>query len=383
MAMQAPLRLLTSLRGSVEIGLSLAIAVATATFVATPLILPSVATRYDVDTGAAGAFSAAQLGAFVIGSWGGGRLTRPSRSLFVGAVLMLAAADVVSAFAPSFAVFVGSRAVAGLSLGVLTWLAYSQVFGDADRTGDIAVVGPIAGVAASPLLGGVLALGDDRHVFAVLAVVTLVPLVRPPRLVVPEVIDRARTRAVPQAFVLIAALALVTFGGAGVFVYLGAVGTEQYGLDPFTISIVFSANAAAGIPAARWRGRRPLAGAWLLLPAMFAVAVTARDEPAIFWLLVTFWGFCFWMAVPGIYSLLAERSRHPAERAGDAQAAMAAGRALGPLVGGLVVAAGGFAMLGAAGAIVMAVAAVAVVAVEVGGRGSVPSTGEDAHGEGG
>ena len=127
--------------------------------------------------------------------------------------------DSVSIVAPSFAVLVAARAAAGLALGVLTWLAYSQVFGDDDRTGDIAVVGPIAGVVASPLIGLVLTWGDDRHVFAALALVTLVPLLRVPHFVVVDVEAPARTRAAPQAFVLIVALALLTFGGVGVFAF--------------------------------------------------------------------------------------------------------------------------------------------------------------------
>jgi len=376
MAMQAPFRLLTSLRGSVEVGLSLAIAVATSTFVATPLILPAVAERYDVGTGTAGAFSAAQLGAFVVGSWGAGRVTEPSRRLFVQSLLLLSAANVVSAVAPAFGVLVGARGAAGLALGVLTWLAYSQVFGDADRTGDIAVIGPITGVVAAPVIGAVLAQGDDQIVFFALAGITLVPLARVPRFVVPELTPSVRSRPVPQALVLIVGLALVTFGGAGVFIFLGAVGVEQYGLDPFVISLVFSANAAAGIPSARWRGGRRYAGAWFLLPALFSVLVTALDQPVVFWVLVTAWGFCFWMAIPGIYTLLAERSRHPAERAGDAQAAMAAGRALGPLAGGVVVGAGGFGTLGVCGAVVMVGAALAIVGVEVRGGAASPADDE-------
>ena len=43
---------------------------------------------------------------------------------------------------------------------------------------------------------------------------------------------------------------------------------------------------------------------------------------------------------------------------------MAAGRAFGPLAGGMVVAAGGFGALGVAGAAVMLVAAVAMLVVE-------------------
>ncbi len=345
----------------------MAVAVATATFVATPLILPSVADRFDIGPGTAGLFSAAQLGAFVVGSWMSGRVADPSRRLFYLALGVLAAANVISAVVPSFGLLVVARASAGLALGVLTWLAYSQVFGDSDRVGDIAVIGPLTGVVASPLFGVLLSSSDDQAVFLVLAAIALVPMARPPRF------DRAaqgptdRTRPVPQALLLVAALAAVTLGGSAVFVFAGAMGTEQYGLSPFTISLVFSANAAAGIPSARWRGERPIAGAWLLIPAVSAAALGFLDQPSIFWVLVTLWGFCFWMAIPGIYTLLSNRSRHPAERAGDAQAAMAAGRALGPLVGGALVSAGSYEALGLVGGVIMAIGAVVAVSVELAG----------------
>lgn len=363
--MFAPFRLLTTLRGSVETGLVLATAVATTTFVATPLILPAIAERFDIGTGRAGAFSAAQLGAFVVGSWTAGRLVEPSRRLFVLCLLVLAAANVAATGVSSFWFFVGTRGVAGLALGVLTWLAYSQVFGDADRTGDIAVIGPLTGVAAAPMLGAMLAVADDQAVFWLLAALALVPLVSLPHFITPPPKEASRSRAVPQAFVLIGALGIVMLGGSAVFVYVGAMGVEQYGMDPFVISLVFSANAAVGIPAARFRGERPLAGAWMLLPALFAVLLGFLSHPALYWLLITAWGFCFWMSIPGIYSLLAERSRHPAERAGDAQAAMAAGRSIGPLLGGLLVGAGGFETLGMAGGAVIAAAALSIVVVEL------------------
>ena len=362
--MQAPLRLFAALRGSTETGLMMAVSVATATFVATPLILPAVAERFDLGTGTAGLFSAAQLGAFVVGSWVSGRVVEPSRQLFALALLVLAVANVVSAIGSVFVLLVAARALAGLALGVLTWLAYSQVFGDADRVGDITVVGPMTGVVAAPVFGALLAIEDDRAVFLVLAALALVPLTRIPHFAVADRADQQRNRPVPQALVLVAALGVITLGGSAVFVFAGAIGTEQYGMDPFFISIVFSANAAAGIPAARWRGRRPFAGAWLLVPAVSAALLGFLDQPAVFWLLVTVWGFCFWMAVPGIYALLSSRSRFPAERAGDAQASMAAGRALGPLIGGVLVSAGSFGSLGITGGAIIAGGAIAAIVVE-------------------
>jgi len=343
----------------------MAVSVSRATFTATPLILPSVAERFDVGTGTAGLFSAAQLGAFVISSATAGRLLQPSRRLFVGALLVLAIANLLSALASDFVLLVAMRGAAGLSLGVLAWLAYSQVFGDADRVGDIAVIGPLTGVVAAPLFGLLLQVGDDRSVFWLLTGGALIPLARLPRLVAVDRTNRDRHAAVPQALVLVTALAITTFGGSAVFVFLGAIGTDQYGMDPFVISIVFAANAAVGIPAARFRGDRRLSGAWLFFPAASAALLGGLDQQPVFWILVTGWGFCFWMAVPGVYHLLSSRSRFPAERAGDAQAAMAAGRALGPVLGGFVVSAGGFGWLGVVGAAIMAPAALAILAVEL------------------
>ena len=160
------------------------------------------------------------------------------------------------------------------------------------------------------------------------------------------------------------ALGIVTLGGSAVFVFAGAIAADQYGMAPFTVSIVFSANAAAGIPSARWRGERPHAAAWFLIPAVSAAALGFLDQPLMFWVLVVAWGFCFWMALPGVYTLLSSRSRHPAERAGDAQAAMAAGRALGPLIGGALVSAGSYGALGITGGVLIALGAMAILAID-------------------
>jgi len=65
-----------------------------------------------------------------------------------------------------------------------------------------------------------------------------------------------------------------------------------------------------------------------------AIAVGAFTVVPVFVVAMVAWGFSFWMGVPGAFSLLAERSAFPDERAGDAQAVMAAGRVVGPLVGG-------------------------------------------------
>ena len=325
--MQVPFRLLNALRLHTEIGLVAAMAVAMATFSATPLVLAPLATEFAVSTGTAALFSAAQLGSFVVGSWTAGRVVDPSRRLFVIGLVPLSAANVVAAFVGSFVVLVVTRSVSGL-----TWLAYSQVFGDDERTGDITTVGPLTAVVSAPIIGVLLELGDVRAVFLVLAGVSLVPLVWVPSIVVPDRTPTGRNRAVRAALVIIAALTIATLGGSAVCGFMGAIAADRYGMSALVISLAFSANALVSIPTARFRGRRRFAGGFFALTGVCAVIATQADQSAVLWVVLCLWGAAFWMAVPGSYTLLAERSRFPTERAGDAQAAMAFGRALGPLV---------------------------------------------------
>ena len=84
----------------------------------------------------------------------------------------------------------------------------------------------------------------------------------------------------------------------------------------------------------------------------------------MFWVGVVAWGFAFWSGVPGIYKLLAERSVHPADRAGDAQSVMAAGRVVGPLLGAGFIEAGSVQALGFVAAALMAGAGLTLVYVE-------------------
>jgi len=58
--------------------------------------------------------------------------------------------------------------------------------------------------------------------------------------------------------------------------------------------------------------------------------------------------------------VLASRSRYPEERVGDAQALMAAGRAAGPLMGGLLIDTAGATVLGIVGSSLMLIAAIGV-----------------------
>ena len=96
--------------------------------------------------------------------------------------------------------------------------------------------------------------------------------------------------------------------------------------------------------------------------AVCAIVVATTGWAWLFLGALVVWGFFFWAAIPGVFEVLASRSRYPEERVGDAQALMAAGRAGGPLLGGLLIDSAGPAVLGIVGSALMLAAAIGVFA---------------------
>jgi DHA1 family inner membrane transport protein len=106
--------------------------------------------------------------------------------------------------------------------------------------------------------------------------------------------------------------------------------------------------------------------------AASGLAVGIIESSVVFFAAMALWGFAFWMAVPASLQMLAERSVTPSERMGDAQASMAMGRVVGPVVGGLALGAGAFARLSWVGAMVMIGSGLIVAMVEVYRRTAPP-----------
>ncbi len=364
--MTAPLRLLAAAKPTVPAALLTAIATSTAVFAATPFLLPSVAEEFGVTVGTAGLMSTTQLAGFVVASWVGGRFLRPVRTIFVIGAVLGVLANLGSAAAPTFELLAALRFVSGLSLGFAAWIAWQAAFGDADKTGDVAVVGPLVGVLVSPVIAIVLESAGLRWLFVLLAVVTAVPLAFARQ--VPRVDrlrpHRTRHAATRAAKAILVALCTLTLGGSSVFVYAAAIGVELDGLSPVTVSLLFSGNALAAIPSARWTGRRGPAGIWFLLTAVCAVTIAVSRSGLWFSVAIVGWGFVFFMGVPAAFSLLAARSNFPEERAGDAQAVMALGRVFGPLLGGALYATGSTGTLGIVAASVMSVGAALLLYVD-------------------
>ncbi|HSP28596.1 MAG TPA: MFS transporter [Ilumatobacteraceae bacterium] len=355
MSFTTPVQLLAAAKPSVPAALLAAIASSTAVFTATPFLLSSVSDEYDVAIGTAGWMSTAQLAGFVVASWVGGRFLRPVRSVFVIGTLIGVLANLGSAAAPTFEVLAVMRFGSGLSLGFAAWIAWQAAFGDTEKTGDVAVVGPLVGVVMSPLIVLLLQSVGMRWLFVILAVITATPLVwlrQVPRF---DRLRPHRTRHTPTraARAILVALTMITLGGSAVFVYGAAIGKDLDGLSALTVSLLFSANALAAIPSARWTGRRGPAGVWFLATALCALAMAASRSGVVFGVAIVSWGFVFFMGVPAAFNLLAERSNFPEERAGDAQAVMALGRVFGPIMGGTLLAAGSEVTLGFVAAAVM------------------------------
>jgi MFS family permease len=359
MTFEAPVRLLAAARPTVPAALLVAIASSTAVFAATPFLLAAVSDEFGVTISTAGWMSTAQLAGFVVASWTGGHFLRPVRRVFVIGTLIGVAANAASAAAPTFELLAATRFASGLSLGFAAWIAWQAAFGDSDKIGDVAVVGPIVGIIVSPLVAVVLESLGLAWLFVILAVVTATPLIWTRQVPTADRLRPHRTRHAPTraARAILFALTAITLGGSSVFVYGVAIGTELDGLSSFTVSLLFSANALASIPAARWTGRRGSAGVWFLATAMCALAIAASRSGVVFAIAIVGWGFVFFMGVPAAFKLLAERSSFPEERAGDAQAVMALGRVFGPIMGGALLATGSEIVLGWGAAGVMALGA--------------------------
>jgi hypothetical protein len=131
-------------------------------------------------------------------------------------------------------------------------------------------------------------------------------------------------------------LAGATLFGSALFINEALVARDIHGIPEVAASIAFSLNAAGGLLGARLASRHRRPGWWLASIGPAAV-MTVFGPPVFFFVGMAWWGFAFWMGIPGVLQMLSDRSLAPSERAGDAQGLMAVGRAIGPILGGAFV----------------------------------------------
>lgn len=361
--MTLPARVVQAVRPQASAGVMGGAAVVAATFSATPLLLPDIANELALDIGATGLLSTAQVGSFALASFLAGRLFQPRRRYHYGALLIVALGTAGSAISPNFALLLGSRVVAGLGMGTLTWIAWADATRFPRGMGDVAAVAPLTAMIATPIIGWLTQAGSYPLVFGALAgfaaVATLLPVDFG---VLPRVgrhVSSSRSNVL-----LLAALLVLSVGGSSVFIFTGAAALEVQGITPFAFSWALSLNALTGVVATRISARVGTAWLWLMVTAAAALSVGILTSAPVFFLALALWGFAFWLAVPAVLRLITERSLHPSERMGDAQAAMATGRVFGPILGGLALGAGQFNRLSVIGASVIGGAALVVAGVE-------------------
>ncbi len=334
-----------------------------AVFAATPFLLPDVAERLSVDLGTTGLMSTAQVGSFAVASFLAGRLFRPRRRLHYGSLALVGLATLASAIAPNFAFLLGTRVIAGLGLGTLTWIAWADATRFARGIGEVAAIAPLTATLGSPPLGWLTQHGGYPWVFTALSILALAATLLPVDFGELPRVGRSVSSSHSNR-VLLAALLALSLGGSSVFVFTGAAAQQIHGLSPLALSWALSINALTGVAATRSNAKLGRAGLWMMGTAVAAIVVGTVSSATLFFLAMALWGYAFWMGIPAVFALLAARSNTPSERVGDAQAAMAVGRVFGPVMGGIALGMGQFALLSWVGAGVMATSALVVGVVE-------------------
>jgi DHA1 family inner membrane transport protein len=332
--MQTPTRIAYGGRSGAPIALIAATAAVTMMFAATPFLIPAIAGRYGVSEGAVGAISIAQVGAFAAANFVLPRLFRPSGKTLRYAAMALVVLNVLSIIPNWYPALVAIRLIAGFAAGTMTWLTWTNAMKRKRSMSAVAATGPMTALIAAPLMA-VAAGHGDQAVYVILAVVTI-----PSAIFFAPVTGRKRAKGVISGSrsnrVLLLALGALTFFGSALFINQAIVARELHGLSPLATSIAFSLNAAGGLLGARLSTRHTVPG-WFMVSIGPAAFLTVVGPTALFYLGMAWWGFAFWMAVPGVLQMLINRSLDASERAGDAQGLMAVGRAFGPALGGYFV----------------------------------------------
>ena len=368
--MQVPARILYGGRQGAPLALIAATAAVTLLFASTPFLIAPLAEHYGISEGFAGSISVAQVGAFAAVNFIFPRVLRPSGKLLRVAAISLAVLNLLSVFAGIYPVLLFLRVLAGAAAGTMTWLAWSNALRRKSSMSSIAATGPMTALIAAPLMA-IIAGWGDQAIYAVLAIATI-----PAAVLWAPISGRKRARGVISGSrsnrILLAGLFALTFFGSSLFINQTIVARDIHGLSAFTSSIAFSMNAAGAIVGARLSTRIRHPG-WFLASIGPAALLTVVGPTWMFYIGMTWWGFAFWMGVPGVLQMLADRSLEPSERAGDAQGVMALGRAVGPALGGAFVDAGALVALAVTSATGIAVAGTTIIGVKE-GREHLPPT---------
>ena len=368
--MQVPSRILYGGRQGAPLALIAATAAVTLMYSATPFLIEPISSSYGVSEGTAGAISIVQVGAFAAANFVLPRMLRPSGRKLRAAAIALILFNALSAAAGLFPVLVGLRFLAGGAAGAMTWLTWTNAMRRQSSMSSVAATGPIAALIAAPLMAFVAGYGDEA-VFLVLAVAAV-----PAAVLWAPITGKRRARGVISGSrsnrILLAALFGATFFGSALFINQAIISQEVHGISALAASIGFSLNALGGLIGARLSKYHRYPG-WFMASIGPAALLTVVGPVPLFYVGMLWWGFGFWMSIPGILQMLVDRSLEPSERAGDGQGVLALGRAAGPVLGGAFVDAGAYTGLAVTTCVGVAVSGLTVVGVKE-GRDRLPPT---------
>jgi predicted MFS family arabinose efflux permease len=339
-------------------------------FAATPWLIVPIADRYGVTEGASGALSVVQVGAFALANFLLPRLMAPNGRILRVAATALVVLNLLSALPNIYVVLLMLRSVAGFAAGAMTWLAWTDAMKQRTSMAAISATGPVIALVGAPVLA-LAGTQGDRAIYALLAVAAIPAAVFGAQLTglrrARGAVSRSRSNRV-----LLAALGGATMFGSALFINEAIVARDMHQLSEVSASIGFSLNAAGGLLGASLstRHRRP---GWFLASIGPAGLLTVVGPMPFYFIGLAWWGFAFWMSIPGVLQMLTERSLNPSERAGDAQGLMAVGRSIGPIIGGAFVDLGSLIALGVITCVGTVASGVTVIGVQE-GRELLPPT---------
>jgi predicted MFS family arabinose efflux permease len=353
----APVRALLGPRSQASPGVLAAAGAVALAFAATPFQVPEIAVELDLRLGTAGLLSAFQVGGFAATTFLAGRLLRPQASIHRMGLVGTGMAHLLCVVAYEFWMVLALQLLAGIGMGFMTWLSWSEATRHRRGLADVAAVAPLVAAFSSPLLSWLAGLGSYRAVFGLVGAVTLLIALIPAHYGELPAIGRNVSDSKTNR-ILLGALFLLMMAGSAVFVFAAAAGRAVAGLSAVAVSIAFSLNALVGVVATRFTAKPGTAWVWLSATGLGALGVGLIGSPIVYFVAMIGWGFVFWMGVPAVFLLLADRSLSPAERVGDAQSLMALGRVIGPITGGILLGAGAFDRLSIVGALGLVVGGV-------------------------
>jgi len=368
--MHVPSRILYGGRRDAPLALIAATAAVTLLFASTPFLITPLSESYGISEGFAGSISVAQVGAFAVVNFLFPRLVRPSGRLLRVSAISLVVLNLGSIFAGMYAILLFLRILAGAAAGTMAWLTWSNAMRQKRSMSSIAATGPMTVLIAAPIMS-IIAGWGDQAVYAFLAIATV-----PSAVLWAPVAGRKRARGVISASrsnrILLVSLFGLTFFGSAMFINQTIAAREIHGLSSLAASLAFSFNSAGALLGARLSTRHRYPG-WFLASIGPATIITVIGPAWLFYVGMTWWGFAFWMGVPGVLQMLVDRSLEPTERAGDGQGVLALGRAAGPALGGAFVDSGALIALAVTSASGITVSGLTVVGVKE-GRDRLPPT---------